>query len=122
MTDVQPGEGPYSPAWRRYRRWARAFWIVALSYLPGVALIDRMVRSTHGNAANTVTFYVALAWLVATLVTGYCKGNFTCPRCGESYFAIWLQGRWRQGVWSNIFARRCLHCGLPKWAPDNPRE
>ena len=31
--------GPYSAAWRRYRRWSRLFWIVFVFYLPALAFV-----------------------------------------------------------------------------------
>jgi hypothetical protein len=37
-----------------------------------------------------------------------------CPRCGKWFY--WYLGL-IQVVWP--FARHCLHCGLPKYAPDS---
>jgi hypothetical protein len=37
--------------------------------------------------------------------------RFPCPRCGKWFFAKW----W----YHNNFARKCVHCGLPKWADPN---
>ena len=31
--------GPYSAAWRCYRQWSRAFWIVFVFYLPALAFV-----------------------------------------------------------------------------------
>lgn len=36
---------------------------------------------------------------------------FSCPRCHKWFFATWYR---------NPFARKCVHCGLPKWANSEP--
>jgi hypothetical protein len=53
-----------------------------VGYLPAVALADRLVRRMYGDAANTTTLFVALAWMIAFAVIGYQKTNFSCSRCG----------------------------------------
>jgi hypothetical protein len=70
----------------------------------------------EGDAANTTTLFVALAWLVAFAVIGYQKTNFSCPRCGELFFRAWDDRPWRKTWQSNPFARSCRHCSLPKWS------
>jgi hypothetical protein len=107
-------EGAYAAAWRRYRAWSRAFWIVFVSYLPAMALVHRALGGTRDTGG--VIFSFATAWLLAFAIIGYRKSNFACPRCGELYFHKFDDRPWRR-VWrNNPFARRCLHCGLPKWA------
>ena len=108
-------EGPYAEAWRRYRRSSRAFWILFELFLPGVAGANRVLGSARGG--GTAIFVVAFAWMVAFAVVGYRKWNLRCPRCGELFFHAFDDRPWRM-VWRhNPFARRCMHCGLPKWAP-----
>ena len=111
----------YAPAWRAYRLWSRAFWLTFVGYLPAMSLADRFVRRSYGDVANTTTLVVALAWMLGFLVTGYQKGNLTCPRCGQMFFRSWDDRPWRRTWRSNPFTRRCLHCGLPKWS-DDPEE
>jgi hypothetical protein len=106
----------YAAAWRAYRWWSRAFWVAFVAYLPAMALVDRIVRRTHGDAANTTTLFMALAWMIAFAVTGYHKSNFACPRCGEMFFRTWDDRPWRKTWRSNPFARSCRHCSLPKWS------
>ena len=50
----------YAGAWRAYRNWSRAFWLLFFLFLPGVALFDRVVRPTLGDAANKSTLVVVL--------------------------------------------------------------
>lgn len=47
--------------------------------------------------------------LVALIVTGIRIAFYRCPRCGGLFSSSFF--------YSNAFARRCLHCGLKKWAP-----
>jgi hypothetical protein len=47
---------------------------------------------------------VALALIIADFRLRYWR----CPRCGEHFFSKWWYG--------NPLARRCAHCGLPKYA------
>lgn len=109
----------YATAWRSYRCWSRAFWLVFFGYLPAVAsLVDRVVRRTYGDAANTTTLFIALAWMIAFAVIGYQKTNFSCPRCGEMFFRAWDGRPWRKDWHSNPFARSCRHCGLRKWSVE----
>ena len=106
----------YAAAWRAYRLWSRAFWLTFVAYLPAVALFDRVVRRRYGDAADTTTLLVALGWMIAFAIAGYFKTNFACPRCGEMFFRAWDDRRWRKTWRSTPFARRCAHCGLPKWS------
>ena len=109
-------DGPYSDAWRRYRRSSRAFWFLFVLFLPSMAGVSRLPGSSHGG--GIVVFVVALAWMTAFAVVGYRKWNFQCPRCGELFFHKFNDRPWRM-VWRhNPLARRCMHCGLQKWAPS----
>jgi hypothetical protein len=111
-------DGPYSAAWRRYRLWSWAFWIVFVSYLPAMASLNRVLRPMRDS--GNVIFFAALLWMVAFAVIGYQKSNFECPRCGELFFRKFDDRRWRRDWLHNPFARRCMHCGLPKWAARDP--
>jgi len=112
------GEGPYSTAWRRYRQWSWAFWIVFGSYLPGLAFVSHAFGWTRGGG-NTI-FFAALVWMIACTIIGYQKWNFGCPRCGELFFRKFDARPWRADWQHNPFARRCMHCALPKWATRDP--
>lgn len=47
--------------------------------------------------------------LVATSI--WCLG-FDCPSCSKPFF--------RRGGWQHAFARRCVHCGLPRYQAPQP--
>jgi len=59
-------------------------------------------------------------WMSAIWITGLKKGNFRCPRCGESFFVAWDNRRWHQTLYSRLWTRKFLHCGLPKWTTIPP--
>jgi hypothetical protein len=113
--------GSYSAAWRHYRLWSWAFWIGFASYLPGLAFVSRALDWTR-NGNSTAIFLTAFVWMLAWAAIGYRKSNFRCPRCGALFFNKFDDRPWRM-VWRhNPFARRCMHCGLPKWAAQDPNQ
>jgi len=114
---VPQAEGPYSVAWRRYRRWSQLFWIVFVFYLPILAFVVGALGWTHGD--DLAIFVAAFVWMMAFALVGYQKGNFRCPRCGELFFQKFDDRPWRMVWWHNPFARRCMHCGLTKWAAED---
>jgi len=63
---------------------------------------------------------VLLAGWVAVLLRFFFVSSeyvyWSCPRCGKPYHYL---VRW-YGRWNNPFARRCVHCGLPKWVDSDP--
>ena len=113
------GEGPYAAAWRSYRRTSWAFWSLFVFYLPGLAFVSNAFGLTR-DGGGTITV-AALLWLLLFAVIGYRKSNFSCPRCGELFFHKFDDRRWRRDWKHNPFARRCMHCGLPKWE-NSPME
>ena len=108
---VDTAQDEYTLAWREYRSRARLAWLLFLGYMPGVGLIWSLIGatvgwdSTPGGVARTI---VALSWMVALGIAGNRAARFRCPRCGRPFFSATL--------YHNSFARRCVHCGLPKWA------
>jgi hypothetical protein len=111
-------EGPYAAAWRRYRRWRWTFWLLFVLYLPAPAILSRAMGCTRGSGTPIVV--AAFAWMIAFGIVGYQTGNFRCPRCGELFFRKFDDRIWRRTWVQKPFARRCLHCGLPKWAGRDP--
>lgn len=92
--------------WDEYRKRRNLAWFVFLGYVPivsGVGMLSMWLFSTF-----TPAFVVAIGWMVFFVIAGNLAVRFPCPRCGKWFFAKW----W----YHNSFARRCVHCGLPKWA------
>jgi hypothetical protein len=53
-------------------------------------------------------FGIAMVLMGMFMVNNLRLDFFTCPRCGRRFFGPFLL--------RNHFARRCVYCGLPKWA------
>jgi hypothetical protein len=96
----------YQEEWSDYRKRRNRFVLVFLTYVPvvGVSMV------VTGRLIHTATPGIALAigWMVLFAVTGIRLQRFPCPRCGEAFFA--------RGIYHNIFARKCLNCGLAKYS------
>lgn len=98
--------------WQEYRRRRNLALFAVLGYVPLVIVFamasERLFHST------TPFFVVAIGWAIFFVVAGIRCETFRCPRCGKWFFAKW----W----YHNAFARRCVHCGLPKYAtPESER-
>ena len=55
---------------------------------------------------NVPVVYVFVAWVPLYAVAVMWLHGFPCPRCSRPFF--------RKRLNRNMFARHCLHCGLPK--------
>ena len=107
--DLSPGD-PYYDAWQEYRRISRRSLVrVLLFFYGGFGLTVALVEMIFPTAPQWVGLVAGAPWLVPTILTSQGPIRWLCPRCGHAF----LSGRWGH----NAFARRCLHCGLPKWAP-----
>jgi hypothetical protein len=109
--DAEPS---YSEQWRDWRKRRNIVWLIFLGYIPGVIAIFFSVlflfRLIGLPAAwDGPAFYaIAGSWMFSFIVAGIYAGYFPCPRCHKPFFVTW----W----YRNPFARKCVHCGLPKWA------
>ena len=89
--------------WREYRRRKRLMILVALA---GLVLFGAGVAVARAHR-SAKPFYVGLAVCVGMVAwTSTALSEFPCPRCGEPFH---YRGRSR-----NLFARKCMHCQLPK--------
>jgi hypothetical protein len=90
--------------WKEYRRRERLVWAISILGIPGAGLLalplSMLLHSTVPFEATYCLF--ALAWLFGMLRVQF----FRCPRCNNHFFFKWY--------FSNIFAKRCVHCGLPR--------
>ena len=80
--------------------------MVFASYMP----VCFIVAAVSGNLFHTLApaFAVAFVWMFLFLLTAIRVNIWPCPGCGEWFSATW---------WYNLgfLARRCVHCGLPKY-------
>src|SRR6266550_8969240 len=95
-----------APSWEDYRRRRRLFLIAWLGYLPGMGAIAILLERIFHN--EVIIMAVALCWMVFFAVSGSRLISFRCPNCRKRFFRSW---------YSNAFARKCMHCGWPKWMP-----
>jgi hypothetical protein len=103
----------YTAAWRDFRKRRLIFWITCLGGVLGVFVlfigIGLPIAALIGiNAEDYFFFPLAAAWMLASVITSLRVSWFGCPRCGQWFFSTW----W----YHNPLARKCAHCGLPKWA------
>jgi hypothetical protein len=99
-------------AWANYRFWWRLWLLLFLGYIPGMlAIVYVSIWILDCVAVSYVAFF---AW-IAALATSWIRAvAFTCPRCGHTFF--------HRGWFTNGFARKCLHCGLRKWAEPGQKR
>jgi hypothetical protein len=93
-------------SWNEYRRRRNIMLFAFVGYVP--IIFGLGVLSAHLFSTLTPALVLAFAWMTFLVVAGNFSLRFPCPRCGKWFFAKW----W----YYKGFARRCVHCGLPKYA------
>ena len=116
MTDTNTD---YTSAWdnyRRRRRWLFGVWLGGFVALAGLAkLLHTGPIQNYEVSINQLFLGVAISvWFIASTIAGVRLLLFRCPRCGRHFFVMWWRG--------DMFARRCLHCKLRKWAKNGSPE
>lgn len=99
--ESRTAEPSYVRAWRDYSR-RRLMYAVSFLSFPFIALL-----LVWWQSPDSFTI-VGPAWFVFALVSMIRFAAFRCPRCHKNFFATALMG--------NLFAKRCMNCGLSKWA------
>ena len=92
--------------WQSCQRRERVLAAVILTYIPGVLAIGVPLNELIGS--EIPIYVIALAWMLAFAASVIALNFFKCPSCQRPFFHTWLLG--------NIVARKCMHCGFPKWA------
>ena len=106
-------------AWDEYRRRRREFWMTVCVWpllLVPLGLIEDFLAGHGYGRSSLVTFFVVVVPPLACVAIAHLRVmNWRCPNCGRRFHVCWWYG--------NAFARRCVHCGLPKWtAKPKPVE
>jgi hypothetical protein len=96
----------YEEDWREYKRIRNTFLLVFVTYVPVCFCIGVLSVKLFGTF--TPGFVAAGLWMILFLFNGMRLNTWRCPRCEK-----WFSGTW----WYNLgfLARRCVHCGLPKY-------
>jgi hypothetical protein len=92
--------------WKRYRKLRNVFLLAFSAYVPIVFCATYLFVRFR---AYWLGYPFPLACTVSLLITWIRLSQWRCPRCGK-----WFTAKW----WYNkgFFARKCVHCGLPKYA------
>ena len=98
----------YSDNWRRYRRVRNLYFLLLIGYVPVCLGFEALVSAALKT--STPGFVFAGLWMVTILIVGVRLSSWRCPRCEKCFAGTW---------WCNkgFLARKCVHCGLPKFAP-----
>ena len=101
----------YTEHWRQYRKFLRLYYLVSWGGFVALATLFFLNLYNVNKLGFIVPMAIALAiWVIAVLVTATRILFFRCPRCGK-YFSV-VRWWWNKGQ----YARKCVHCGLPKYA------
>lgn len=71
------------------------------------------------SRVTALALLVALIFFVVKIFKAYSDHTYwLCPQCGDPFHYVvgWL------GRLNNPFTRRCVHCGLRKWAECNTKN
>lgn len=92
-------------SWSDYRRRVRRLIGV---WLGGFAIAACLASAlSYTPARDWAPLAVGILWMAMFVVAAMRVQVFRCPQCRHAFFkATWY-------YWP--FARRCVHCGLPKW-------
>jgi hypothetical protein len=102
----------FAVAWNDYRHRRRWFFGVWLGGFLAIALLVGLLSKL---SPDDVVFYIlGLTWMIAFIVVAIRLQFFKCPRCHHKFFG--------SAGYSNPLARKCLHCGLPKWSESDLHE
>ena len=94
-------------AWRQYRRGQAAMWIIFVSIIPAEMFIAPLLSKVWRPSTDSIVI-VFIVWAVGLLSASSYVGFWSCPRCHNPFHLKGWRGR--------LFARKCLHCGLPKYS------
>jgi antibiotic biosynthesis monooxygenase (ABM) superfamily enzyme len=97
----------FDAAWADYRR-RRQFFGVWLGGFPVAIAIVKLLPPKPGEFVFSILSVLLIAAFVVVAIRLL---FFRCPRCGNTFFLDCLR--------RDLFSRRCIHCGLPKWAHND---
>lgn len=102
----------FEKVWQEHKRRERQWAVVFMSGPVTICLVGCPLNWIFGSEVPMEVPFGVLAgcWLAAGTVAGHRVQRLKCPRCGEPFFS--------GPTYSNVFAGRCLNCGLPKWSCD----
>ena len=100
-------EGNYKGQWNRYRGLRNLYLSMWVAFVPaslGFTVLVFRVFQTFVPA-----FFFAGLWMLFLIVIGLRLSSWRCPRCAQCFSGTWWYNK-------GFLARKCVHCGLPKYA------
>jgi hypothetical protein len=100
----------YEVQWGAYRK-LRNLWLGGFLCFPwAVYIVGILVKKMFGTVTPLVVF--AGLWMAFFFVIQGRLSAWRCPRCVGRFSVGWLYD-------NGILARKCVQCGLPKYAPSD---
>jgi hypothetical protein len=96
----------YSQQWSKFRKLRNWGLLALVAFIPWLTLVGLAVQRFLWP--DGVFLAVSLLCVAGLTVPWTRLALFRCPRCGKRFFTtMWYR---------NPFARKCVHCGLPKYS------
>lgn len=101
-------QSAFKSNWEDYKKRRLIFRVIFLSYIPAELLIGVPLSRAH----HSIPFVLFIIWGAGFVFSRTYMSVWKCPRCKRKFFM--------KGLYYNGFARKCLHCKLPKWTLSDP--
>gem|GEM_PF-922354 len=95
-------------SWRRLKLVQWSFLGVVLLGPALLALTGLAIARWHWSFLRLAIPCIAIAFLGGMGALGLTWTLWRCPQCHRRFFTNFIV--------TNQFSRKCMHCGLPKWA------
>lgn len=104
----------YTEQWRDLKRRTRVSFGVWLGIIPFGFVV--MLANTKMGLSDKYVPYILGSYGIGWAVLAIWQSSFLCPRCGEWFF------RRANYSYHNPFSRKCLNCGLQKYAEATDQD
>jgi len=105
----------YSRSWQRYRRLRKRLLLLGIVFIFGPWVFKLGIEPAFGRIAASFYFVLLVGCIIWMLWANAQLEAFPCPRCGNEFAG-------GHGFWSmnwGVWARKCQHCDLKKFASDS---
>lgn len=115
MSDLAHGNPNYLERWRAYRISRNRGLAVVITWMISISIFTTLIDAgTIAQVLFTVLWFVSAHFLLKRTEYYANPGMLKCPRCEKPFFYD------PQRPFHNFLAKKCMNCGLPKWAKDDP--
>ena len=89
--------------WAEFRKWRRLGWITFFGFAPAALLVLGLSTLLFGKETTNGYFvWIGAPFMIGTMLVQMVATYQPCPCCGKTFALC--------ALYSNPFARRCLHC------------